>query len=260
MSVVQWLLLMLGIGAVIGVYLYTRRLRNDDPWQDMEDGVDEARLGHDPEADSWIVGVRTVSGGQTQEGAEDADGMQDFDIPARGPAQKAAAPKPTPTAAPKPGPTPKQPAKSAPEPADKQHIFTLHVRAANGRFAGPEIHEALETEKLKFGFHDIYHRLTEVDGVPETVFSVANMVKPGFLDPKEAEQLETPGLTLFLVLPGPLPGTEAFRDMRQTAQALAQQLGGDVLDGERNPLTVQSSQFLHDEIAELERLQRVKSA
>lgn len=106
---------------------------------------------------------------------------------------------------------------------------------------------------------NIYHRITEVNGYPEVVFSVASMLKPGYLDPVESQDFSTVGLTLFMVLPGPTDGVAAFRDLINTADKLALRLGGEVLDESRTRITHQSAQYMRDEIAELERQWRVPS-
>lgn len=159
----------------------------------------------------------------------------------------------------RPGAKAEQRVKNVPDGEEK--IVILHVRARNGqKFEGPAIHAALQLCRLKFGMRNIYHRVTEVNGVPEVVFSCASMVKPGYLDPAESQGFETPGLTFFMVLPGPIDGVAAFRDLLNTADKLALRLGGEVLDETRTRITHQSAQFMRDEIAELERQWRVPTA
>ncbi|MGL1386224.1 cell division protein ZipA C-terminal FtsZ-binding domain-containing protein, partial [Vibrio parahaemolyticus] len=82
---------------------------------------------------------------------------------------------------------------------------------------GPRIHAALRANGLQYGDKQIYHRLAE----GEPVYSVASLLKPGFLDPAQEKTFSTPGLSIFLVLPGPLPAMTAFREMAKVAQALA---------------------------------------
>jgi len=143
-------------------------------------------------------------------------------------------------------------------PAGEEKLFIVHVASRDQRFFdGPDVHAALRAEKLQFGMHNIYHRITEVNGVPDSVYAVANMLKPGFLDPMEQDHLSTPGLTIFLQLPGPIEAAKATREMLETAGALAQHLGAEVLDDKRVLLKAQSAQFMLDEAAELDRKQRL---
>ena len=143
----------------------------------------------------------------------------------------------------------------------EQKIVVLHVVGREqAQFAGDDIHRALQASQLLYGMRDIYHRVAEVNGRPESVFSIANMLKPGNLDPEQAADLQTPGLVMFMVLPGPVDGNKAFHDMLQTAQDVANELGGVVLDDKRLPLTRQAAQYLIDEIAQLERRRRLADA
>ncbi|HET6586578.1 MAG TPA: cell division protein ZipA, partial [Oleiagrimonas sp.] len=107
---------------------------------------------------------------------------------------------------------------------------------------------AMEKAGLEFGSMNIFHRL--LDGKPEqgAVFSVANMVKPGNFDMAAMSSLETPGLSFFMTLPGPLPALDAWDTMLPTAQRLAKLLEGLVLDEERNALGRQRIAHIRDEL------------
>lgn len=272
MSLMQWSILIAAIAAVIALYWRMRNARDEDPWKKSAgraaDKPDYDRLGGEqdptePNVDaqgSYIVGKPRVVGGtdihapaepelppaseQMERGwdnfsaaREREDEQLNFDMPTAGQRLQ------RPPAAP-PG---------------QEKIITLHVAAPEGEvFAGPAIHNALRLCRLQFGMRDVYHRITEANGVPEAVYSIASMVKPGFLDPGMADTFTTPGLTMFMVMPGPIEGVNAFRDMLETAQQLAQRLGGDVLDDKRALLTHQAEQYLHDQIAETERRWRVQ--
>ncbi|MGB1580792.1 MAG: cell division protein ZipA C-terminal FtsZ-binding domain-containing protein, partial [Nevskiales bacterium] len=71
-----------------------------------------------------------------------------------------------------------------------QKIVVLHVVAQQGtQLAGTQIHAALEQCGLQFGERDVFHRMAEFGGKPQSVFSIANMLKPGTLNPDDAEAL-----------------------------------------------------------------------
>lgn len=146
----------------------------------------------------------------------------------------------------------------APERSELSQLFMLYVAAREGQaFDGPAIHEALVEADLKFGLNDLYHRVTEVHGVTESVFCVANMLKPGTLDPVDQDHLSTPGLTLFLLVPAPIEGRSAMHDMMETANRLATQLGGAVLDDNRALLKAQTAQYMLDQIIDIDRRARL---
>lgn len=143
-------------------------------------------------------------------------------------------------------------------PGGEQEIFMLHVAAVgDALFDGPDVHAALTAQDLKFGLNDVFHRVTETHGVPESVFAVANMLKPGTLDPVDQDHLHTPGLVLFMVVPGPIDGGPAMRDMMETANGLASALGGEVLDDKRALLKAQTAQFMLDQIADIDRRAKI---
>ena len=120
----------------------------------------------------------------------------------------------------------------------KQKIVALLIAEHEGtHIFGPQIHDSLKQRGLRFGAKHIYHKL--VSGEP--VYSVASLLKPGLLDPADAANFSTPGLSIFMVLPGPLPAMTAYREMLTTAQQLAESLNASVYDMRRQPLTPEAA-------------------
>lgn len=257
MSGIQWLLLILVIAAVAVAYWYLRRQASEDPWRGLDDDAG-GPPADDP--DSYIVGVRSLdeSGDRTDESpAPDGETAASGGDDAAWEAFQAGAGE---AGSREKADTRIGEMRPQKPPAGEESLFVLHVASRDGGFFdGPDVHAALRAQKLEFGKHDIYHRLTEANGVPESVYSVANMLKPGYLDPAEEDHLRTPGLALFLVLPGPIEGVSAMRDMLDTAKALARELDGEVLDDKRTLLTPQTTQYMLDRVAELDRRRRVQA-
>ena len=133
-------------------------------------------------------------------------------------------------------------------PADKlpERLVGLYIAEHEGtNILGPKIHAALADRGLRFGSKKIYHRY---EG-EAPVFSVASLVKPGALDPAEAEGFATPGLSVFMVLPGPRQPLAAFQDMLDTARGLARALNAELYDSEqRAPLTLERERELHQQV------------
>lgn len=130
---------------------------------------------------------------------------------------------------------------------ESQKIITLHVACRGSqRIAGPDLDAALQAENMRLGRFDIYHRLAGDGGA--TVFSAANMIEPGTFDANKMAELSTPGLSLFLLLPGPVDGAEAFSEMLITARSLAQRLGAEVLDEQGSSLSNQTAGHIREEI------------
>lgn len=133
-------------------------------------------------------------------------------------------------------------------PEDAQHIVVLHVTARPGEtFKGKKVCKTLEHLGLRHGKYKIYHR-ESLQNPDISLFSVANMVKPGFFEPDALEVFSTPGISFFLVLPGPPDPMTTFNEMVQTARQVAQSLDGDLLDAERSSFSNQRSQMIQDDI------------
>lgn len=171
---------------------------------------------------------------------------------AAAPVPPAPAPAPVPAPAPPPAP-PRAPPRSdlgrRPTSAPVERIVSLYVVSREGqRFNGSDLVVAAEKAGLEFGDMGIYHRL--VDGHPEKgpIFSVANLVKPGNFDMARIATLQTPGLSFFMALPGPVNALDAWDAMLPTAQRLAELLDGLVLDEERNALGRQRIAHIRDEL------------
>jgi len=132
-------------------------------------------------------------------------------------------------------------------------VYSLNVvaRAEQG-FSGDDVLRTLLGCGLRFGDMDFFH-LSEIDeGAPTIQFSVANMMQPGVFDIDDMEALATKGLMFFVTLPGPADMTRAFDLMLQTAQTVAENLGGDVLDETRSVLTKQYVERARQAIREFE--------
>lgn len=145
----------------------------------------------------------------------------------------------------------------APQPEEESEtelIIVLTV-VAHGKnlFRGEEIVQFLEEKGLRYGEMDIFHAYSP-GGRP--VFSVANIVEPGAFDLQRVDSLVTPGLTLFLRLPGPAGGFAAFDALLETAQMLAEKLNGEIRDERRNVLTTQAIQQTRERILAFNRTRR----
>lgn len=135
-----------------------------------------------------------------------------------------------------------------------ERIVSLYVVAQDGyTLNGPELVVAAEKAGLVHGDLGIFHRL--VDSKPELgpIFSMANMVRPGVFDLGQMDQFSTPGVVLFLTLPGPLPALDAWDTMLPAAQRFSDLLGAQLLDDQRTPLGRQRIAALRDELRAYDR-------
>jgi cell division protein ZipA len=133
-------------------------------------------------------------------------------------------------------------------------VFMLNVLARSREgFRGEDILHILLACDLRFGDMNFFHRHEFEAGRGAIQFSVANMMQPGVFDIDNMGDLHTPGLVFFVTLPGPEDMMKAFDYMLETAQAVARNLDGDVLDESRNPLSKQSLEHCRHQIRDLER-------
>jgi cell division protein ZipA len=133
-------------------------------------------------------------------------------------------------------------------------VFMLNVVARDPRgFKGEDILHILLACDLRFGDMNFFHRHEFEAGRGAIQFSVANMMQPGVFDIDNMSDFNTPGLVFFVTLPGPEDMMKAFDYMLETAQAVARNLGGDVLDESRSVLTKQTLEHSHQQIRDLER-------
>lgn len=139
-------------------------------------------------------------------------------------------------------------------PIAAEHIVTLYVAARDGELLhGSDIVVAAEKVGLRFGDRRIFHRLLDARPGAAPVFSMANMVKPGYFALDRIGELTTPGVIFFATLPGPLPALDAWEAMLPAAQRVAELLDGLLLDADRNALGRQRIAGLREELRDWDR-------
>jgi cell division protein ZipA len=86
------------------------------------------------------------------------------------------------------------------------------------------------------------------------VFSVASMVEPGTFDLQAMSEQQFPGVTLFMLLPGPVDGLVAWDQMLSCAQRIAHATGGVLQDERGGKLTPQTLEKLREEVLDFQHL------
>jgi cell division protein ZipA len=145
-----------------------------------------------------------------------------------------------------------QPRKTVTPDADPPKIVTLYVRArGDRRLSGLSLLDAAIKAGLRFGEMKIFHRRHRGESRP--VFSMANITRPGSFDPSGWNLFETPGVTLFMTLPGPVSALDAWDAMLATGQRLSELLDADLMDDSHCLLTRQRIAQIREEMREFDR-------
>ena len=137
-------------------------------------------------------------------------------------------------------------------PAQEVIVVNVHCKG-EARLPGPALKRLFEGCGLEYGDLNIYHRHEEPDTRSPVQFSVANAVSPGTFRPEEMQDLQTPGISFFLSLPGPNDSMQAFDFMLETAQTVVRNLGGELRDEQRSVMTGQTIEHCRQRIREFER-------
>jgi len=213
MDGLRWLLLFFGLLVIAGVYLYSRREK-----QKVEDVVeDDSVQRREPTLDEDLP---DLDSGNYK--AIDAPPLEEDDQP---------------ESVPDDGP---------------QKIVTLRIVGRNKKpFQGDELILSMRGIGLRHGKFGIFHRY---DGNDEsrTIFSAASLVEPGSFGLANIKEQQIPGISLFLVLPGPVDGVEAFDLMMAAARALARTMDGELLDESGSTLSIQRERYLREEIIQFQ--------
>jgi cell division protein ZipA len=138
------------------------------------------------------------------------------------------------------------------QPDVPQKIVTLRVVARDrGACPGDELILSLRGIGMRHGKFGIFHRL---DGSDEerSIFCAASLVEPGSFDLPNIKDQQIPGISLFLILPGPIDAVEGFDMMMTTARTLAQSLSADLLDESGSTLSIQRERFMREEIIQFQ--------
>jgi len=140
---------------------------------------------------------------------------------------------------------------------DAVEVWVVNVQCkGHERLSGKALKRLFEGCGLEYGDMDIYHRHETPDTRSPVQFSVANAVSPGTFRPDEMQDMQTPGISFFMSLPGPNDPMQAFDFMLETAQTVVRNLGGELKDEQRSVMTAQTIEHSRQRIREFVRRQR----
>lgn len=117
-------------------------------------------------------------------------------------------------------------------------------------FTGPDIIVACKLAGMQLGEYNIFHRYALVnDKVLMTpVCSLVNLFEPGYFNIESIEDFTTEGLSLFMQLPGPVDGRDAFVILMDVSEKLSLNLNATICDETRSVVTTQTISHLKEKI------------
>ncbi len=228
MPELRWILTGIGIALIIGVYIWSRRDRSAD---------DSGALRREPRLAEGAAGWSTTQPDERPVAGRDAvleplGGLDDGDAPL---------------------------VPEAPElpPEGDQLIVALRLRARQpAGFDGTDLVKAFSAEGLEYGKFGAFHQLDERR---RSRFLVASLVEPGSFEIEQMHELRCPGVSMFMVLPGPREPLGALDAMFTCARRLAERLDADVLDDKGNALTMQQAGWLREQVVEYNRRSKLSA-
>lgn len=122
-------------------------------------------------------------------------------------------------------------------------------------FPGRALDSVLTGLDVRFGEMKIYHH-RDTRGVRQ--FSVANLFKPGDFDHDNLDCFTTKGITLFMQVPCVEDPLEVFDEMIGVGTAVADRLGGRLVDQERKPLAGAGIEAIRSQIRAIAKTMRAR--
>lgn len=132
-----------------------------------------------------------------------------------------------------------------PPEAQRRIVAVRLIAEPTQRFAGRSLRQALAAEGFVLGQFSIFHK---PDEQRRAVLSAASLNRPGTFDKDTMDSQHYGGLSLFAVLPGPMPAAEVFEELVLTARNLNDRLSGVLQDERGEALTAERLQGLREQL------------
>ena len=134
-----------------------------------------------------------------------------------------------------------------------QEVLVVNVMARNGELPGSDLLRVMQSCGFRYGDMNIFHRYEQHSGKGGLLFSVANVVEPGIFDINKMDSFSTPGICLFMKLPGPKRAIHGFEVLMDSARRIASLLDADIKDEHHNVMRQQTVEHYRQRVLEFER-------
>ncbi|MAA71493.1 MAG: hypothetical protein CL679_07175 [Bermanella sp.] len=135
-----------------------------------------------------------------------------------------------------------------------QEIFVINILKQDSHgLQGRELHHVFNVCDMRHGEMGIFHRFEEANAQGKIQFSVVNAIEPGTFDLQSIDELVTPGISLFMSLPGPDKPMEAFDAMAEVALVFARNFNATLHDDTHSDLTPQTLEHYRNRVREFSR-------
>ncbi len=131
--------------------------------------------------------------------------------------------------------------------ADVDVQIGVNVVARDGQFEGRDIQRVAERLGLRLAPDGVFHA---VEG-EASLFTLANL-EAGAFAPDSLKGMVTRGLTLVIDVPRVAGGSAAFDRMMRTANDIAAELGGDVVDDNRASFGTEAAAIIRGQIEQFQ--------
>ena len=228
MESLRWILLVAGVVFILVIYMLgrSRRLRNhsliDEFEADQEDSLPEFTAQNLDNVDEGVGSVRIITGAGLL--AQDEEDIAPVNVSTENSSINK---------------------KQSTEPSEDKtssafivlYILPKGDPKENQLLLGSQINSAAQAMGLAFGEMNIFHYKS--DG--RNVFSLANMLEPGYFDADTLHDLKTSGLTVFMQIQQGDP-LDDLTEMLQRSYQLAGLLGARLCNHKRETLTEQDAE------------------
>ncbi|MFT5592954.1 MAG: cell division protein ZipA [Oceanicoccus sp.] len=135
-----------------------------------------------------------------------------------------------------------------------KEIFVINILKQDGKgLRGQDLHHVFKVCDMRHGEMNIYHRFEKANAQGKIQFSVVNAIEPGTFDIHHMNELVTPGISLFMSLPGPDKPMEAFDAMAEVALVFARNFDATLHDDTHSDLTPQTLEHYRNRVREFSR-------